>query len=431
MDNKQLINSHLNFIMTVLKKNRKLKILIGSVILLMINNTALFSQDIRFAHKPNCTSPLFVAIVEHNAYNNFIQKINDITQKTNASFYIINGSEVTMEMVKDSLNILLNSGISISKTNIYLVIVGNQKFFLKNNVLVDDLFPAKCYLKTDSGTIETPGFYQEQYQTSDLLNITNILKRKYLWGVEKESIQEKYAVDYNLLKAEHGLGLGMSMNSPISIRDNSYNPNSYTTYGLTGYRRLNEKWKLYGNLFFSIKRPDIKEIMQKEIQSQMDFSSISSGNDITVNINTEIEARFFINANIETRRFIYPSKKLKPFAGAGISYIMYTNMKMKIDTSLTGDPSSMKNGTGGLDKDSFNKDGMTDINQRQLGVLLTSGFEYNLNNKTRCYFKASYNLPFNTYNFNSSTINNLDFQVGFIYQLQRKRNRFYEYVRIK
>lgn len=409
------------------------------VSVLLISQLSISAQKMAFLNKSTYNSPLFICIVSENLYNDFFEKAQQNHNLSNHSFLVINGNGITVNEIKDNVNGILNSdAIFISKNNVYWGIVGDSNFFDRFDVFTNDFFPSQFYLSTDDNPADRENFEVFKYADIPLTEVLEIMKDRYLWEIDRLHIQEKYRSDYHLSKVERGIGLGMSLYNPNALRYEAFAPSSFITYGITGYRRINRDWKIYGNLFINFKIPNMEKIMQEEMQGQIDMSSISSGNNVRVNVNTDIQARMYLNLNLEARKYLFTNhQKIKPFVGAGVSYCFLMNMKGTIDTTITVNPSSMSGGGGSFGGSGFfnmeeaDNDDINSINSRSFGLLFSTGFEYPLNNYTLFNTKLAYHMPVNTFNQSIATVNGLDLQFGLVFKLNGKKIRFVEYMRTR
>ncbi|MCG8700246.1 MAG: hypothetical protein MI922_19490 [Bacteroidales bacterium] len=406
-------------------------------ILLIVHLPRLNSQDIKCIHTPHYFAPLYVVITEHTLFEELHEIIYEEAKTKQSSYALINGTNLNPRDIKDSINVLLNSELVIGKRNVYLLIFGDCEFFENHNKYTNDFFPARYFVQTSGGECNYPGFYHQHYNSLDFNEIYAKLNEKTLWEIDLEQIKTNHRSDYHLSKAEHGIGLGLSLSKPYGIRYDSYLPRSFLTYDIYGYRRINENWKIYGNLTLGFKIPDPEKIMKEEMQSQMDYSSMRSGGNITVNLDTEIEGRMFFSGSLESRKYLNTSNKIKPFWGIGISYTSFMNMYTEIDTSITMNSSSMMGGGGDFGGGSFDFSGenrnmdMEHVYFKYFGMVLSTGFEYPLGDIVLFNFRTSYNLSSNTFNSNTETFNNLNLQWGLTLRLQGKKYKYYNFVRLK
>jgi hypothetical protein len=390
----------------------------------------LNGQNFKLIHRSSYSSPLVIAIIENDVFDEMNDKITEIMPKTNASFLIINGSYASVKTIKDSVNFMLNQGLEISKKNIYLVIVGNKLFFDNFNSFNSDLFPSKYYVNTENSVFDTPTYNSVLYSNVDMLTLVNTLKEKYLWELELEKLKNNNKTEYNLLNAEYGYGLASSVTMPISMRTSTYIPISFVTYDIYAYRSLNANWKVYANFTLGFKIPDPQKEIQEQIQSQMDMSSIMSGGSSEVNINMTLEGRMLFSGGLEARYYLNSKKKFKPFVGIGLTNTYFMSMQAKIDTTMTVSSSMMNGGNLG----SAMPDGKINSGQsvyKYWGLLSTGGLEYRLSDYFIFNLKTSYNLAFNTFNTTQSALNHFNFQLGLTYRIQGKKHRYYEYLRLK
>ncbi len=401
--------------------------------LMVFNLMDAFSQDFKLIHKPDYSAHVYIIISENSVVNEVTKKIESEAKSHTSSYLIINGTNINSEIIKDSINNILNSELHITKTNVYLIIIGSGEFFNAHDKFTNDFFPSKYFVQTDSINCNYTDYYHQYYDKLDFDKIYSALGKKYLWRIDLDAIRTNHRLDYHSSRAEYGLGLGLSLSKPIGLRNENQLPGSFISYDIYGYRRMSERWKIYGNLSFGLKRPKIEKKIKNEVMSQIDVSSLQSGENVTVALDMEIEAMGFFSGSIEGRNFINTQYKIKPFFGVGISYTYFMYMRAHIDTSLTIN-SSMR--SGGADfKDSFDfEQGNSNMDQSQFnhfGMILSTGFEYPLNDNILFNLKTAYNLSSNSFNSNMATFNNLNCHLGLTFKLRGKKLSYYKYIRLK
>jgi opacity protein-like surface antigen len=385
-------------------------------------------------HNPDYAAPFYIIISEKSVINEVSKKIEAKAKTHSSSYLIINGTNSKTETIKDSINNILNGELHITKTKVYLIIIGSCEFFNAHDKLTNDFFPSKYFVQTDSINCNYNDYNHQYYNDLDFDKIFNALIEKYLWGSDLDEIQTNHHLDYRSSSVEYGFGLGLSLNKPIGLRNENHLPGSFISYDIYGYRRLSEGWRIYGNLSFGLKKPNIKKIIRDEVLSQgIDISSWQSGDDVTVDLDTEVEGRLFFSGSIEGRKFIKTKHKIKPFGGVGISYTYFMNTLAHIDTSLVLN-SSMVN--GGADfRDSFDFDqSNSNLDQSRFnhfGMILSAGFEYPLSDNTMFNLKTTYNLSSNSFNTNVATLNNFNCHLGLSFRLRGKSHSYYNYIRLK
>ncbi|WP_157754522.1 hypothetical protein [Salinivirga cyanobacteriivorans] len=338
------------------------------------------------------------------------------------------------------MNKLFNDrDIRLNKRRVYLGIIGNKTFFEKHNVFKNDFFPDQFFLNTEGENVVAEAFKVYSYSEVELEEVLETMMINYLWESEKLSIQENYFSEYNATKIEKGIGFGASLGGINYIRNKSVGKPYMLNYGFTGYRRSSKNWKLYWSFFMGLRFPNMKKKMKNEIQGQIDMSEMSSGEDVTVHIDTDLKARIYANMNIEPRRyFSLENRKIRPFVGTGLSYTFFLDMKGRLDTTITVNSSNMQSG-GGLSGGGSGFSNMKKLDNQDmdvmafqsLGALFSTGFEYPLNSRVLFNSKLTYHLPFNTFNQKKSTINSFDIQFGLVFKLKRKKIKFVEYIRTK
>ncbi|MCP4552846.1 MAG: hypothetical protein GY834_12575 [Bacteroidetes bacterium] len=387
-----------------------------------------FSQDFKLIHKPDYSAHVYIIISENSVVNEVTKKIESEAKSHTSSYLIINGTNINSEIIKDSINNILNSELHITKTNVYLIIIGSGEFFNAHDKFTNDFFPSKYFVQTDSTYCNYTDYYHQYYDKLDFDKIYSVLGKKYLWMIDLDAIRMNYRLDYHSSRAEYGLGLGLSLTKLIGLRNENQLPGSFRSFDIYGYRRMNERWKIYGNLTFGFKRSNIKKKIKNEARSQIDVSSWQSGDDVTVALDMEIEGMLFFSSSIEGRNFINTQHKIKPFWGVGISYTYFMNTRVHIDTVLTLN-SSMENVGADFNGSSNFEQEKSQFNH--FGMILSTGFEYPFSDNTLFNFKTTYNLSSNSFNTNIATINNLNFHMGLTFRLQGKKHSYYEYIRLK
>lgn len=391
-----------------------------------------FSQDFQLIHKSDNFAPFYIIISENSVIDEVTQKIEPEAKASKSSYLIVNGTNINSETIKDSINDILNSELEIGKRNVYLIIIGNGDFFNVHDKFTNDFFPSMCFVQTDKEKCNYTDYYHQYYDKINFDLIYSTLKKEDLWEIDLDTIKKNYRSNYYLSKAEYGLGLGLSLTKPIGLRNENKLPGSYLSYDIYGYRRMSKQWKIFGNFTFGFKNPNVKKIMQEEIKGQIDYSSMTSGDDVSVTIDKEIEGWSFFSGSIESRRYVSIPSKLKPFFGIGISYTYFKSMCSHIDTTFMMNSSDM---SGPDDIDDINIDRENSIMDQSkfnhFGMILSTGFDYPLSDIVLFNFRTTYNLSLNSFNTNISTFNNLNFHIGLTFRLQGNRHSFYEYIRLK
>ncbi|MCI5057802.1 MAG: hypothetical protein MRY83_16930 [Flavobacteriales bacterium] len=394
----------------------------------------LKSQDYVFLNKSR-ESSLFVCLTSDESYAFFLKKVESYYSRNSRSFLVINAERVNIELIKNKINEILNRDpYIVNIANVYLGIVGNTKFFRLQEQISMDIFASKFVLNMEEEEFLSRDF--EIFSKEESIDaIVSNMEQDYLWQATIHKIQNSNYIDSVTTKNDFSLGFGISRNIPKAIRWDSFNPSSYITYGLSAGMSLGEYWSLNSNLFMNFKFPSQKKI-QSRVQSQINPQDVLNGDDITVNLNMELEARIHVNFNFEARRYwLDRAHKIRPFAGFGLGLGRFMNGQGSIDTTITIEASSVSPGGGspelGLGDGNPGESGLEQLSYGGPSLMPSLGLECTLNRVTRLNFKTSYQLPLVSLNGQDPSVNHLDFQFGLMFSLNKRTYRSIEYLRLK
>jgi len=357
-----------------------------SIILLnLIFFNCLYGQNMKLIKNSGNDAPLVIMVIEDNLMTDMNVKIDKDSKLLNVSFLVVNGTKSSIVSIKDSVNVLLNSNLSISKTSVYLVVVGSKDFYEKQNQFNDDLFSSKYLIQTDNEPIKDLSYKITKYQDLDLVETINDLNKTHLWDIDLFRIMEKQTAS----TSKNEIGFSVTKYVPTGFKFDSDLPKSLTNYNLSFSHNLFKHFKIIENIALGFKKPNMQ-----------DPSSGMSG-------------YTYFSCGIGAIRFYNTKSKLKVYSGLGVFSTSFSTMKAKTKQNSSGSPS--------IDRNSF----------KNWGMSINSGLDYRLGDNVFCNFRVAYNVDLNKYFVGKNFINSLDFQMGISINIFKRKNNVYEYLRLK
>ena len=410
--------------------DKRMLILLG---LFLFSDFYTYGQGERMIGEANYQSPFIVMIYESTSSKGIENKVKDYVKNENGVFLLIDGSEISSSEIKNRLNNLLNSALPVDKTRIYLIVVGDVEFFDEQSKLTHDIFASRYYLKTADESVNVGSFLVSSFEDANMPQIVDELSEQYLWQFELDKIKKEHFLEYHKSRKFYGFGLSLANTVPLIFGSVGNLPAIYSSYRLSGFRRINKKWKVEANVLFSFNLPKPQEELRDQVTSQLSTSMLNSDDEVSFDLNTEIKGNLGFSLGVSARRLFRNNKKLMPYVGAGISYNNYTIMYAEIDTTMTLEGNSIISG-GLKDSFDFNRDENSDMENGQfsyVGVDLTGGFEYKIGSKFIADVSLGYNFALDTFNPAKSSMNNIFFNIGVSYRIFGRKQKFFEYIRLK
>lgn len=363
-----------------------------SVLLAILSMNSLSGQYCKLVKSSDFFIPLVVMIIQDSVYHQMNDSVAKVSSHTNAAFLLINGSQLSMVTIRDTVNFFLNKDAQLSKTNVYLIVAGTKSFFERQNRFSDLIFADKIFIQTDDPSYRPSSYQMVAYQHMNLEDITREMSKSHLWEADLDDIREKSKHDYSKQRIPFEIGIGLTKIFPSGVGTPYDVPQNVTTYDIQYARSLDEKYKFWGDLCIGLSMP-----------SKGNMGSITSSfEDGKYNV----MGYTLLSWSVNLSRFVTNSPNLKPFVAAGITKTNFIIMYMKTDGSnMNVKPEMYSYGS----------------------LALTIGFEAYFTEKVSFDFRTSYNFSLNT----GASINNFNLSFGINYKLQRKKKYFYEYLRLK
>ena len=363
-----------------------------SVFLTLLSINSLSGQYYKLVKSSGFFIPFGVMIIQDSVYHQMNDSVAKVSSHTNAAFLLINGSQVSTADIKDTVNRLLNKDTQISKTNVYLIVVGTKAFFERQNRFSDRIFADKIFIQTDDPSYRPSSYKMVAYQHVNLEYIIREMSKSHIWEADLDEIRHIGQQDYSKQRIPFEIGIGLTKIFPSGVGTPYDVPQNVTTYDIQFARSLDEKYKFWGDLCIGLSMP-----------SKGNMGSITpSFEDGKYNV----MGYTLLSWSVNLSRFLTNSQNFKPFVAAGITKTNFIIMYMKTDGSNVNlKPEMYSYGS----------------------LALTTGFVIDFTEKVVFDFRTSYNFSLNT----GATINNFNLSFGINYKLQRKKKYFYEFLRLK
>jgi hypothetical protein len=378
---------------------------------LQAQNTKLIAAK-TFEHKP-----LLIAILPLPLFAEAEQKL---AHRIDASAYdmLLINSDLSADVIRDSINLVLNTVSTIQLQKVYLCVVGDANIAEKFSHYENDFIADKQNIT------------ETEWKTANVDNLMSAFLKHRTWLIALQDIQREHASDIARNKQEGGIGLAYSLNLTQKSNTDNYVPSFFTSYSLFGYYRIDKKWQFNGDLTFSYKLPDTQAI-QEELQSKINPSDLMSGGSITIPFKTTMSSHVFVKLGTEVIRFMKPKNAFRPYVGLGLSGAMLTGMQITIDTTITINTANMQGGGGfgGGERPNFNNGNAPKVNML-VSFVPTVGFVYELGEKVNFIANAKYSIDTNVLDeYKLPTINNFSISFGLALRLRTKKKIFYDYLR--
>jgi hypothetical protein len=368
------------------KENINIFMKTAFTILIIVHFTNILQgQNCSFSKNSGNYMPLILMISEDGPFSEMNDTIKKTLPLTNASFISINGSFLSPSEITDTVNTILNKEKQIDKNKIYLIIVGSNSFFEKQNQFVNRIFPSKFFIQTEQDSIYGASFETVSIDSMNLKRILAQMYQSHLWENDLASIEHRTVLDTVDYNRSFEVGLGFFQNYPLLIRSDANFPRTISTLELHMAIDFSWKYRLIASFSTNYHKPS-------ESSSSSEDDQILSKNLFTRSIQL---SRFFVNSQI-----------IKPYLSAGFSHSRLTVM------------STEKSGT------------YVKMNMQRLtygSLMASAGFDFYMGPKLLLDFNASYQASLNSFN----TVNNFSLFVGLSYKFHKKEKYFFEYLKLK
>jgi hypothetical protein len=248
-------------------------------------------------------------------------------------FMLICDSLANSSSVVNRINKYLNSEKLIDKQRVYYLEWGIETI-------------SKYVQNTPNDIFANYEYYQIKENNSkfDMDELIDRFKNSYISDLTLIELEKSTNINIASTK-KLSFGTSLSYNSQnVFVEDSAYLPNSIKRFGINIGYRLNPRLYLIGKTSFSAKIPN-----QEKLQSDI-FSNINIFAGGTQIINIDVKAHIVLQGSIEANYFLIDKYKLRPFVGAGLSFVSFRSARIREQVEL--DLSNLGAGgglpTGGL-----------------------------------------------------------------------------------
>ncbi len=391
-----VLNDYNSYFMNVLirKGNSLIKRVLSTFSFTILVLNILSGQNFEYFNETENLHPLVVMLSQDVLVENMGDSIQNLCGSSKSSFLLVNASQVSINGIVDSINIVINQEESIDKTRIYLIVVGNKVFFDKYKQLSNRLFPSKYYIQTGPPIVDSTEFKVVRYNKMNLKEIVSAQSKTKLWQFDLDQLKKISIAELEPNNRAWEVGVGYSRHYPGPIKTDDEFPRVISAVEFQIAKNLNEKYKIWSSLAFN----------------QIMFLNKKKGDmdPMDIDINKEISESMMFTRSLSLTRFFYvtQSNGFKPYMSLGFSH---THLSL-IYAEIKGSNPDME------------------MKQYSCGSLMFSpGLEINLSDQLRLNVRTSYHISLNSYN----TMNNFNMTFALSYLIQRKGEPYYEYFRLK
>lgn len=414
-----------------------LKLLLFLLGLLLLGHTGCLGQSVKLTNTPRYGAPFIIMVAQGALVPGLETKIKAYKDPLQSTYLLINGDVLTPEAVLDTVNNLLNSPLPISKEYVYLVIAGDDAFYQQQNRYTTDFFATTWFLRADSAPNLHADINVSAYYSTALSDLVPKLRQHYTWQIEVKRIKADNVSEVKRNKKEFGIGFRWGQAFPLVKVNKELVPTSIRALSLTGYRRVSNRVQVNATLSAGFDFPNPRKIFEEQVQDQLDIASILNGDQVTMRLNTEIKAHFYISAAFDVRYFLLTNSTFQPYVGLGLSTNMLMNLRGEIDTLVSIDPGDILSGGGGFDiGNGFDENSAeTDFERtlyRSSGIPVSLGFQQMLGRKLAIDVNMRYDInPSSKRLVEDLSLGAFSFGVGLNFNLLGRRKYYYDYVRLK
>ena len=309
-----------------------LKLLLLVLVLILLGSIGCWAQSVKLINTPRYDAPFIVMVAEGPLSSGLETKIRAYKDPRESTYLLINGDDLSLEAILDTVNNLLNSALPISKEYVYLVIAGDDDFYQQQDRYTTDFFAATWYLRADTSSTLLTKTNASSYYTTALSDLVSQLRQHYTWQIEVKRIKASNVSEVKRNKKEFGIGFRWGQVFPHVKVNKELVPTSIRALSLTGYRRVSNRVQVNATLSAGFDFPNPRKIFEQQVQDQIDISSILNGDQVTMRLNAEIKAHFYFSAAFDVRYFLMTNSTFQPYVGLGLSTNLLMNLRGDIDT---------------------------------------------------------------------------------------------------
>lgn len=341
-----------------------------------------------------------------------LQSLDEVT-RAKYRFLMLADSTSSRASIAKAVNDFLNSEDRIDKQRVY---------YLEWSESTRSFFGAD-----EKNIFANYHFYQIRQNglTFNAKGVIAEFESTYLWNIALFNLEDRsLRLNPQLKRVNFGLTYGVSTQNTFTA-DTAYLPPSINKLGFTIGYRISPHIYLTGRGMLSFKIPNQSKI-QSDLQAKI---NPAAGGSQTLSI--DMTSHVFLQGSLQANYFFNTKKRIQPFVGAGLSFLMFQSAKIHQEITIDvssfasggGPPSNLGGGLGGGDLPFFKGQ-----SAEPFGVL---GLSYQLSRNTRfllttdCYYNNRQQL--NGIAINSRPLN-VSYSAGLQFELNKKTKKYYRYL---
>ncbi len=396
----------------------------------------LSAQSVRYLHLPQYEAPYVAVVAQGPLHPEIFNKIAQHPRREEVAYVLFDGVDLAPSQVRDTLNHLLNGEAHISKDRVYLVLIGDRRFYDIYDGFDPDFFAARYWLQRADRGQDSVAVLQSDWATTP-------------WGTVLDQLlpQRLFQFAIDAIKADHGRyvyprsgrwSVGLWTERDVLLLQNSEDriPTSVGSVGWQVQFRLHPHWQLRTQFGGGFKIPNPQKILREEILRQVDLFSIlaSGGGGQEIDLAVEVKGHLYGTAQVEIQYFLGPPAPLQAYLGSGLAYSHLTSFYGRVDTTFTLDPNNINlngnntnlNFDSGLDD---NRLSAANLNVWQVPFFV--GIQKKWRRTWMLDLQAKFRFDPQQFSPNQPTLHQWSVQVGLAYAFVGRRRMVYDYVRFR
>ncbi|MEL6969399.1 MAG: hypothetical protein AAFZ63_00140 [Bacteroidota bacterium] len=368
------------------------------------------------ASAPN--SPLLVAILDTPVDSFWHSRLRQHQEQRDYSLLVLSDTD-TLASICAKVNGILNEE-SINKRRVYLLGALPEDQRHKYRLLNLDIIADTYWTEAEPVLSE-----------KELDAIWLRLCRKALWTYDVESVQRKSKVVERSDRVEGGVGLSL-MTASTNFRSAGLGiPSGMQFWNYNAYRRIYPRWFLDWSIEVGLNRPDPQQILFNQIIGQVDVFSILSGDEVEVELDTEVTGHTSGAMGVGLSYLLTQNKRATPYLGLDMRFFAANFIHVDIDTTfiIDGTNGIVGGSPNNVEFDRDNED-FTSTGFYYLTLCPKVGLYLDVGERLLLDLNASYQADPASWRGEDEHFSLLRFSMGLRYRLLGKQSSHYEYLRI-
>ena len=366
----------------------------------------------------NGNNPLLIVVMESPVDSFWRSRLRQHQIRRDYNLLLLTDTD-TLSVFCQQVNTVLNEE-PVNKRRVYLLGVLPVAQRAKYRVL--DL-----KIVADQHWVESNVFLEEELDAIWLQ-----LCRKTLWTYDVESIQRKTEVVERSERIEGGVGLSLMTSGSIFQSRAPGIPSGMQFWSYNAYRRIYPRWFFNFSVDVGLNRPNPQQILFDQIIGQIDVFSILSGNEVEVELDTEVSGYQSGSLGVGLSYVLSQNKITTPYVGLDMRFFGANFIHVVIDTTIIIDSTNGLAGGGRPDNFEFDQDNedFTATSFYYLTLCPKFGLYQKLGERLLLDLNASYQPDPASWRGEEEYFSLLRFSMGLRYRLIGKQSKHYEYLRV-